>query len=51
MYPLASTEQLRCRAVGFNPFRQQENTRTDVVVVVVFLAVTLLVVGWAVLGW
>ena len=36
--------------VGFNPFRQQDKTITDVVMVGVFVAVTLAVVAWAVLG-
>jgi len=36
--------------VGFNPFRQQDKTRTDIVVVAAFLVITLLVVAWAVLG-
>jgi hypothetical protein len=36
--------------VGFNPFRQQDKTATDVVIVVTFIAVTLVVVLWAFLG-
>jgi hypothetical protein len=36
--------------VGFNPFRQQAKTRTDVVVVIIFGVITLLVVLWALLG-
>jgi len=36
--------------VGFNPFRQQDKTRTDVIVVAIFVTITLLVVAWAVMG-
>jgi hypothetical protein len=43
-------KQLRSRGVGFNPFRQQDKTRTDVVVVVTFLVITLIVVVWAFVG-
>ncbi|MDJ0954432.1 MAG: hypothetical protein QNJ81_12205, partial [Acidimicrobiia bacterium] len=50
VHRLDNTEQLRCRAVGFNPFRQQEKTRVDVIVVIVFVVITLLVVLWALLG-
>ena len=50
VHRLDNTEQLRCGAVGFNPFRQQNKTKTDVVVVVTFIVITLLVVLWALLG-
>ena len=43
-------KRLRSRAVGFNPFRQQDKTRTDVLIVITFLVITLLVVVWAVVG-
>jgi hypothetical protein len=36
--------------VGFNPFRQKDKTMTDVVLVVGFMLLTLLVVGWALFG-
>jgi hypothetical protein len=36
--------------VGFNPFRQQDTTRTDIIVVITFLVITLGVVLWAFIG-
>jgi hypothetical protein len=36
--------------VGFNPFRQQRKTAADVLIVVGFIAITLVVVAWAFLG-
>jgi hypothetical protein len=36
--------------VGFNPFRQQDKTATDVVIVAIFLAIIVTVVLWAFLG-
>ena len=44
------SEQLRSRLVGFNPFRQQDKTRTDLIVVITFLVITLAVVLWAFVG-
>ena len=44
------SKQLRSRSVGFNPFRQQEKTRTDLIVVITFLVITLAVVLWAFVG-
>lgn len=46
----ADPQQLRSGAVGFNPFRQQDKTRTDVIVVITFLVITLGVVLWAFVG-
>ena len=50
IHRLDNTERLRSRAVGFNPFRQQDKTRADVVVVIVFILITLIAVLWAFLG-
>ena len=50
MHGLDNTEPLRCRAVGFNPFRSQDKTRTDVIVVVVFVLITVGTVVWAFQG-
>jgi hypothetical protein len=36
--------------VGFNPFRPQEKTATDVIIVTVFLVIIVLVVVWAFTG-
>jgi hypothetical protein len=36
--------------VGFNPFRQHDKTGTDIAVVVIFVAITFVVVLWALLG-
>jgi hypothetical protein len=36
--------------VGFNPFRHQENSATDVIIVAVFLVIIVLVVLWALVG-
>jgi hypothetical protein len=36
--------------VGFNPFRQQDKSTLDVLIVAIFLCVTLGVVLWALLG-
>ena len=37
-------------AMGFNPFRPQRNTATDVVLVVSFAALTVVAVLWAFFG-
>lgn len=37
-------------AVGFNPFRRQDKTTVDVIIVAVFLVIIVLVVLWAILG-
>lgn len=37
-------------AMGFNPFRDQDRTTLDVAIVVLFVIVTAVVVGWALLG-
>jgi hypothetical protein len=34
--------------VGFNPFRKQERTRTDVVMMVLALLATVALIAWAV---
>jgi hypothetical protein len=34
--------------VGFNPFREHERSTTDIVMVVLAVAATLLVIGWAI---
>ncbi len=34
--------------MGFNPFRQQRRTATDVVLVVVFALITFAFVAWAI---
>jgi hypothetical protein len=36
--------------VGFNPFRQQDRTATDVVIVAVFMVIIVAVVLWAFVG-
>jgi hypothetical protein len=36
--------------VGFNPFRRQEESTADVVIVVVFVVITLAFVAWGFLG-
>jgi hypothetical protein len=36
--------------MGFNPFRDQERTTFDIVLVIVFVIITAAVVGWALLG-
>jgi diacylglycerol kinase len=36
--------------VGFNPFRQQDKTATDVVIVAVFIVIIVAVVVWAFVG-
>jgi hypothetical protein len=36
--------------VGFNPFRQQDKTTTDVFIVVGFLCLIVVVLLWAFLG-
>lgn len=38
------------RAVGFNPFRQQDKTGVDVAIVVTFIIITAAVVLWALFG-
>ena len=38
------------RAVGLNPFRQQDKTALDLVIVVGFIALTLGAVLWAFIG-
>lgn len=50
IHRLENTDQLRCGAVGLNPFRQQDKTKTDVLIVVTFIVITILVVLWAWLG-
>ena len=34
--------------MGFNPFRQQEKTTVDVIVVIVFALITFAFVAWAI---
>jgi hypothetical protein len=36
--------------MGLNPFRDQDRTALDVVIVVLFLIITVVVVGWALFG-
>ena len=36
--------------MGLNPFRDQDTTLFDIVVVVLFVVITAVVVGWALLG-
>jgi hypothetical protein len=36
--------------MGFNPFRDQDRSAFDIAVVVVFVVIIALVVGWAFLG-
>jgi hypothetical protein len=36
--------------VGFNPFREQERSVVDIVMVVVAVAMTLAVIAWALFG-
>lgn len=36
--------------MGFNPFRDQDRSAFDIAVVVVFVVIIVLVVGWAFLG-
>lgn len=36
--------------MGFNPFREQKPTTTDVLLVIVFVAVTAALVAWGFLG-
>jgi hypothetical protein len=36
--------------MGFNPFRDQKRSATDIVLVVVFVAVTLAFVAWGFFG-
>ncbi len=36
--------------MGFNPFRDHDRTTFDVVVVVLFVIITAVVVGWAFFG-
>ena len=36
--------------MGFNPFRNQDRTTLDLVIVVAFVIITATVVGWALLG-
>jgi len=36
--------------MGFNPFRQQKRSVTDIVLVVVFVVLTLGLVGWGFFG-
>jgi diacylglycerol kinase len=36
--------------VGFNPFRQQEKTATDMVIVAVFMVIIVAVIVWAFVG-
>jgi hypothetical protein len=36
--------------MGFNPFRDQDRTALDIVIVVLFVIITVVVVGWALLG-
>ena len=36
--------------MGLNPFRDQDRTLFDIVVVVLFVVITAVVVGWALLG-
>lgn len=36
--------------MGFNPFRDQDRTTLDIVIVVLFVIITAVVVGWALLG-
>jgi hypothetical protein len=37
-------------SMGFNPFRDQDRTALDIVIVVLFVIITVVVVGWALLG-
>jgi hypothetical protein len=36
--------------MGFNPFRQQDKTATDVVIVAIFMVIIVIVLLWAFLG-
>ena len=36
--------------MGFNPFRDHERTAFDIFLVVLFVIITAVVVGWALLG-
>jgi hypothetical protein len=36
--------------MGFNPFRDQQRSATDIVIVVVFVVLILAVVGWGFFG-
>jgi len=36
--------------MGFNPFREQKRSATDILLVVVFVVVTLAVVAWGFFG-
>jgi len=36
--------------MGFNPFREQKRSATDIVLAVVFIVVTLAVVAWGFFG-
>jgi hypothetical protein len=36
--------------MGFNPFSDQDRTALDVVIVVIFVIITVVVVGWALFG-
>jgi hypothetical protein len=36
--------------MGFNPFSDQDRTALDVAIVVIFVIITVVVVGWALFG-
>ena len=38
------------QAMGFNPFREQKKSTTDIVLVVLFVVITAVLVAWGFLG-